>query len=212
MTNMLHSPLRYRKGMPVFITQKFGVNPNAYAHLGIDGHNGIDFVAGVNMDAYGIGIVATHDATVIRVVANEPMSTKGNGVYTQFEEGGKLFMEVYWHLAEACVTAGQKVKRGQLLGRMGNSGTVRPVPTMANPFLGTHLHYGLYVSEMVNDNWQRISNNFDGAVDPMPYFSAHTISKNFNEYLEYNSLERMKVVLYPFIWAIDKIKQGLNKL
>jgi murein DD-endopeptidase MepM/ murein hydrolase activator NlpD len=205
----LHAPLKFRREYPVIVTQLFGKNPHIYKPMGLAGHNGIDFVSGMDMNAYGVSLVASHDGLVTRVVAEEPMSTKGNGVYTQWEEDGKLYMAVYWHMSEVLVKAGDIVKCGQVIGKMGNSGYVFPAPGIKNPFAGTHLHYGLYVSEKVNGVWQRIQNEYGGAIDPLPLFSPRTHALNFNEYRECEGLERMKMILIPFRWATEKIRKAV---
>jgi len=116
----LHSPLKYRKGQKTTISQPFGANSDRYKQWGLPGHNGIDFVNGNEINCYGIGIVAAHKGVVIRVVADDPMSTRGNGVYIRYQDGNTLYKSVYWHLSEVLVRVGDCVQRGQLIGRMGN--------------------------------------------------------------------------------------------
>lgn len=196
----IHSPVRYRKGFPVGITQKFGENIQANLKYGLtSGHNGIDFISGLGKDAYGIGIVAAHSGKVARIVSDTPMSTKGNGVYIEYDEDGKFYKTVDWHMSEVLVKAGQDVSVGQLIGRMGNSGLVRPEPTTTNIYGGTHDHFGLSVWDKA---WI--------AIDPMPYFSAKTIALNFNEYEEKNTLDRMKTLIYPILWAIAILREKIK--
>lgn len=163
------------------------------------------------MNCYGIGIVAAHKGRVVRVVADEPMSTKGNGVYVQTREGDLRYKSVYWHLSEVLVRAGDLVKQGQLIGRMGNSGTVRPKPTERQPYLGTHLHFGLYLYRLVNGRRKAEDNDYRGAIDPMPLFSEQTKVRNFREQLERPSIDRLRILIAPLIWAIKLLKVALNK-
>lgn len=203
----LKSPLKYTKGQKTSITQRFGENPEFYSPM--KGHNGIDFVNGYQKSAYGTGIVAVHDGKVSRVISNTPMSTMGNGVYIIKQEGDTLYRTIYWHLSEVLVKAGQEVKQGQLIGRMGNSGIVRPVPTTSCPYCGTHLHFGLYPYIKKDGTWvkQFKDNGYNGAVDPMPYFSDNTISLNFKEQQEAPLiLNRIAILMAPLFWAINKLK------
>lgn len=205
------SPLKYKKYQKTVITQPFGANPKNYAHHGIKGHNGIDFINGHRKDCYGIGIVATHKGTVVRVVKNEPMSTKGNGTYIDLIEGDKLYKSVYWHLSEVLVDIGDKVRAGQLIGRMGNSGTVRPKPTDQQPYAGTHLHFGLYMYNKVGTHsWRRSNLDYKGAVDPMPYFTDRTIARRFREQKERPSIGRIRMLLEPLFWALRIMKGRLK--
>ncbi len=196
----LHASVRYRKGFPVAITQKFGANIEANLKYGLtNGHNGIDFISGLRKDAYGIGIVAAHGGKVARIVSDTPMSTKGNGAYIEYDENGKFYKTVNWHMSEVLVKAGQEVSTGQLIGRMGNSGSVRPEPTTTDPYSGTHDHFGLSIWD---NGWV--------AIDPMPYFSAKTIALNFNEYEEKDLLGRLRTLIYPLLWAIQILREKIK--
>ena len=52
------------------------------------------------------------------------------------------------HLNQINVKVGDTVSVGQVIGTMGNTGNVIPVPNESNPFGGTHLHFVL----MKNNN------------------------------------------------------------
>ncbi|MBR2051612.1 MAG: M23 family metallopeptidase [Bacteroidales bacterium] len=75
-------------------------------------HGGIDFSGPV-----GTGIYATGDGTVIRVEKNK--SGYGNNVLIDHGYGYKTR---YAHLHSFSVKKGDKVKRGQEIGKMGNTG------------------------------------------------------------------------------------------
>jgi murein DD-endopeptidase MepM/ murein hydrolase activator NlpD len=216
---ILHSPVKYTKrGSKIYgvsVNQKFGENIETYKKFGLQkGHNGVDFGLGNGnqMEAtYGASIVAAHDGVVVKTVWDEPMSTKGNGVYVQYQEGDVIYWSCYWHLSKIKVKVGDKVKTGDVVGNMGNSGTCFPMPTELYPYNGTHLHFGIYKWNIVDGKWIKDNEDMDGAIDPMPLFSAETIAKNFNEYYEGNSIERISVVLYPIMWLLRRIQSSLKR-
>ncbi len=111
------------------ITQHFGEHPEIYTKFGLPGHEGIDFVA-----PEGSKIFAAADGTVSDVrldgSANPLTKPYGNQVRIKHDEG---YETVYAHLSQATVTAGQKVKAGDLIGKAGNTGNS----------LGAHLHMTL---------------------------------------------------------------------
>ena len=45
------------------------------------------------------------------------------------------------HLSTILVKEGQVVSRGQVIGKMGNTGEVYPIPSSYSPYSGTHLHF-----------------------------------------------------------------------
>ena len=137
------------------VSQLFGVNSQTYQRrFGIPAHPGIDIVK-----EYGTHIVAAHDGIVGAVVFDDaPLHTRGNGIYLNSLDG--KFATVYWHLSSVLVSIGQKVKAGDVIGLMGNSGYVLPVPTEEKPKSGTHLHFAKLIYGK--------QNRYKGFVDPLP--------------------------------------------
>lgn len=84
-------------------------------------HNGLDFIAPL-----GAPVRASADG----VVSVSRISSKGLGRYVQIRHNGG-YATVYAHLSELNVGSGQRVKRGQVIGKVGMSG---------NAF-APHLHY-----------------------------------------------------------------------
>ncbi|MDR0437272.1 MAG: M23 family metallopeptidase [Bacteroidales bacterium] len=84
-------------------------------------HTGVDIIG-----PHGTPIYATGDGTVTR-------SGDGYGGYgiVVVIDHGFGFQTLYGHLSKRDVQVGQKVKRGDIIGRMGNTGRS----------VGTHLHY-----------------------------------------------------------------------
>ncbi len=86
-------------------------------------HTGIDFSG-----TQGTPIYATGDGTVARSGYSEGYS--GYGIVIVVNHGFG-FQSLYGHLSKVAVRSGQKVKRGDLVGYMGSTGTST----------GSHLHY-----------------------------------------------------------------------
>ncbi len=87
-------------------------------------HYGIDLA-----NAVGTAIVATMDGTVA-AVGNQP---RGYGKYVVIKHRYG-FQSLYGHLSTIYVNRGERVKQGQKIGSMGNSGRST----------GSHLHFSLY--------------------------------------------------------------------
>jgi murein DD-endopeptidase MepM/ murein hydrolase activator NlpD len=100
-------------------------------------HEGIDIFA-----AKGTPVVAISDG-VIEYTGNDDIGGKTITLQPDDYE----WEAYYAHLDVQYVSNGQRVKKGQLLGTVGNTGNARTTPA--------HLHFGIYT-----DN---------GAVDPLPY-------------------------------------------
>lgn len=68
----------------------------------------------------------------------------GNYIVINHQNG---YYTVYMHLKNINVNTGQTVSAGQVIGTMGNTGNVYPVPTSSSSVNGTHLHFCLYKGE-----------------------------------------------------------------
>jgi murein DD-endopeptidase MepM/ murein hydrolase activator NlpD len=119
------------KGVPGNITQRFGFAKNPFTG-GWYLHKGLDIAWGM-----GVPIVATANGKVQRV-ANDPM---GLGWYVLLRHNYG-FHTRYGHLdGRILVKEGQEVRRGQVIGYMGNSGLST----------GPHLHYEVVIGTQVVD-------------------------------------------------------------
>lgn len=138
-------------------TYSFRVNSYGPRFLnGDDYHNGSDFGTG----GAEVPLVAMHDGTVIRsgyagawgnyliVETGVPVKGMANATYKY----------LYAHLSryEAGVRAGTRVKAGQRVGNVGNTG---------NSF-GEHLHLTICTSMTCT------SGNANGSVDPIPFLKS----------------------------------------
>lgn len=94
-------------------------------------HEGID----ISGTGYGSPIYAIGDGVVTQVFPACTNCNKwSNGNYIVIDHGNN-FYSAYLHLAGFTVKQGQKVSKGDQIGKMGSSGYTT----------GTHLHLGLYV-------------------------------------------------------------------
>lgn len=150
---------------PLFLNQRFGVNPQTYAQFGLSGHNGLDLQA-----SHGQPVYAAHDGTCYPEIDDH----QGNGVVIrtddEYDYKGQPthFKSIYWHLvkADAVVRTGQKVKAGDLIGYADSTGFST----------GDHLHFGFKPQAWDENNWTwyniEQNNGFLGAIDPTPYFNG----------------------------------------
>ena len=113
-------------------------------------HGGIDFSGPV-----GLGIYATGDGVVTRVEINK--SGYGNNIVVDHGYGYKTR---YAHLHSFSVKKGDKVKRGQEIGKMGNTGKST----------APHLHY-----EVIKNN---------KAVNPINFFYNDITPEEYDKILE----------------------------
>ncbi|PLW92136.1 MAG: peptidase M23 [Marinilabiliales bacterium] len=102
----------------------FGWRRNPFTHSGSQFHPGIDLAGPI-----GTPIYATGDGEVI-----DPFgSMTGYGIVIVIDHGYG-FETLYAHLSKKLVKPGDKVKRGQIIGYLGNTG----------PSTGPHLHYEVH--------------------------------------------------------------------
>lgn len=173
--------LRWAKYPLGDITQWMFENPKLYAHLDLDGHNGIDIVR-----PYGEHMYAVEDG----VVADTKEEPAGHGrnvrlISLKADENGNHRDWVYGHMATVAVKPGQELKAGQFLGTMGNSGFVVSGNTPFwdnNPYAGTHLHFGVrYLTPVKRGGWSYpgmktkwkvvdADNGYKGRIDPLALF------------------------------------------
>jgi murein DD-endopeptidase MepM/ murein hydrolase activator NlpD len=108
----------------VWLSSAFGWRDNPLSGLGREFHNGVD-IAG----PWKTPILAPADGEVEQVGKDRRL-----GVYVKLRHGSAMHT-IYGHLASAAVKAGKRVKRGEVIGYMGNTGRST----------GTHLHYSVSV-------------------------------------------------------------------
>jgi murein DD-endopeptidase MepM/ murein hydrolase activator NlpD len=105
-------------------------------------HEGVDLFA-----PFRTPVVAAAEGTITSVNEN-----KLGGKVIFLKPGKKDFTLYYAHLDTQLVTEGQKVKSGDTLGLIGNTGNAKSTDP--------HLHFGIYTS--------------GGAVNPLPFINQKT--------------------------------------
>lgn len=128
------------------ITQGFG---------GSNSHRGLDLVG----KDYTIDDVVSYDNGTVLMSVNGYGNGQGEGVNWRYGNFIKIQHDdgtvcLYAHLEYTSVTVNQRVSKGQVIGRMGNSG---------NSF-GAHLHW---------EYWTK--NDYYSNVDPSPYLEPKEI-------------------------------------
>jgi murein DD-endopeptidase MepM/ murein hydrolase activator NlpD len=105
------------------VSSEFGLRSNPFGGRGYEMHEGIDFKGPV-----GKPILATADGVVVKAEYNG-----GYGKHVRVDHGYN-YETLYAHLSEVDVRIGDRVKRGDVVGVLGNTGRSS----------GPHLHYGIY--------------------------------------------------------------------
>ncbi|MBL7871840.1 MAG: M23 family metallopeptidase [Cyclobacteriaceae bacterium] len=115
-------------------------------------HNGLDFTAPLGSPVY-----ATGDG---RVSTAQRSDTYGNVVYI---DHGYHFETRYAHMTRYIVNAGEFVKRGQVIGYVGNTGTS----------VSAHLHYEVHYKNQ--------------AINPINFFQRDLNNKEYEKLIEVGS-------------------------
>jgi len=121
-------------------------------------HAGIDFSA-----SRGTPIYATGNGIV-----NLPYDVNGYGNYIEIDHGYS-YMTRYGHLDKIKVKSGQKVKRGEIIGFVGSTGTAT----------SPHLHYEVHKSGKT--------------VNPINYFFNDLTAKEYEELIKISSVENQSL-------------------
>ena len=123
-------------------------------------HKAIDIAAN-----YGSNIYSISDGEVIIkkdgcIVGDLSCNGKG-GNYVVIKHTDNLYYSVYMHLKSIRVKQNDKVSQGDIIGYMGNTGNVEPIPDNLLSKNGTHLHFVIY------ENNPFVSGN---EIDPSYFF------------------------------------------
>ncbi|MEB3290069.1 MAG: M23 family metallopeptidase [Leptolyngbya sp.] len=105
------------------VSSEFGVRSNPFGGSSYEVHEGIDFAGPV-----GQPILATADGVVVKADYE-----RGYGNHVKIDHGHQ-YETLYAHLSQMTVKIGDRVRRGDVIGHLGNTGRSS----------GPHLHYGIY--------------------------------------------------------------------
>ncbi len=122
-----------------WISGSFGWRENPFTGTGREFHNGLDISA-----PWRTPIIAPADGKVVRTGNDRSL---GNFVRIKHN---KQYATLYGHMNEIAVKRGKKIKRGDLIGYMGNTGRST----------GVHLHYSVVKDKKFIDPINYIWNNF----------------------------------------------------
>ena len=138
----------------VYITQKWGVNPETYSRFGLKGHNGVDYrtfdTSGNRSDT--CEVFAPHSGQIIET----GWDANGYGNYIKLENGGEG--SILAHLKEFKKSVGDGVNEGDLIAIADNTGFST----------GSHLHWGYYPKPRNRDN------GYSGTVDQLLILNGNT--------------------------------------
>ena len=180
-------PIKLHSGLTPVESQKYADTSKVkwYHDNGINilFHNGGDYILKWGgKTTYGSELIAVFDGTIVKNTFDFPMSTKGNGLTLEsdpfVDDDGikKIIQVVYWHNSKNVITAG-RVKKGETIALVGNSGLVDPKPTFTQPFNGAHVHFMVFVYHWINNVWvlQEADNGVGGAQDPMKFINLNEV-------------------------------------
>lgn len=109
-------------------------------------HRALDIYS---FDGFNSNIYAANNGEVVEAKAGcipGNLSCNGRGGnYIIINHNNNGYYTVYMHLNKINVNVGDTVSTGQIIGTMGNTGNVIPIPTSYSPYNGTHLHFCLYI-------------------------------------------------------------------
>lgn len=103
-------------------------------------HQAIDIASNYNTNIYAI----TSGTVIISkggCIAGDITCNGKAGNYIVISHDDGEYYSKYMHLNKINVKEGDKVNIGDIIGTMGNTGNVIPLPTRDNPLNGTHLHF-----------------------------------------------------------------------
>ena len=151
-------------------------------------HSGADISSGNHVTGstlhVGPEIIAAHDGKVIRA-DSDPSSDASAYTCVQIQTEDKKIITEYGHLSKILVKAGDEVKKGDVIGRMGNTGEST----------GTHLHFGMY------ENGTR--------TDPLNYYILAKVGSD--EAVDYSKIDKNSITSLPTGYKFLREKGGGSK-
>lgn len=149
------------------------IDPLSYAQIGASVGSKINPYYKVPTPHYGLDIISEADVPVLAsstgFVSNVTRSMKGQGNVVELTHGDG-YITRYAHLAAVLVRKGMKVRRGDVIGRVGISGNA----------YAPHLHYEVLRDTVVLNP----VNHFFASVSPEEYLNMVTMSINTKQSMD----------------------------
>ena len=142
---------------PFKITQYYGVNKDYYKKFGLAGHEGIDLIP---QDLSDWMIISPEGGGQVVKDIDDPKSGGAYGNTATVWYPSKKFALQFCHMEKNLVKVGDKITKGQEIGKMGATGNTS----------GAHLHLNYFQTDE-NGIRQNKDNGFLGGLDPLPYLS-----------------------------------------
>lgn len=140
-------PLDFPLPVRVSISADYG-DRRSYGGMVSGYHSGVDYRAWT-----GMPVLAPADGVVLMA---ERLAARGNALLIDHGWG---LVTGYWHLSRIDVRVGERVRRGQPVALVGNTGLST----------GSHLHWELWVNGVSVDAKQWLTpDGFDAALPPLP--------------------------------------------
>jgi murein DD-endopeptidase MepM/ murein hydrolase activator NlpD len=121
------------------ITSYYGYRDNEF-------HNAIDIYS---YSGYGSNVYSANNGTIVAIgnncIAGDTSCNGGKGNYVVVSHNISNYYTLYMHLSNVLVSINQDVSQGDVIGKIGNTGNVSPIPNSSNPYGGTHLHFGVFI-------------------------------------------------------------------
>lgn len=130
----------------VWPTQTPYVITSYYQYRSDGFHDAIDIYS---YSGYGSDVYSANNGTVVEAslgcTSGYTSCNGGRGNYIVISHNVNNYYTIYMHLSGVLVYEGQSVQAGDIIGKVGNTGNVWPVPNSYNPYGGTHLHFGVFI-------------------------------------------------------------------
>lgn len=155
-------PLKIPINRSVLVTQGFKdtslVDWYQSKGINITSHEAVDVVTGTNVETYGTPVVCPFPtARPLRWEPGPAMGKKGSAFQIRYvDDHGTEWIMGGLHCSE--LVRQELYREGDVIGYVGNAGSVFPEPTFANPYAGAHLHLTLICNGQV--------------VNPLDYFDT----------------------------------------
>lgn len=127
-------------------------------------HYGIDIATGGGVDVTGMPVKAPFDGYCSKITDADKDKINGNGVWITRED--KKYTVSFIHLQKRFVKQGQKVKKGQVVGTVGNTGLKG-----IKPHLDARLRKGGKTGEYLDIQREKVFTNKAGQLDT--YFNVN---------------------------------------